>query len=126
MSKQSRKPNRGLSIRSDYYDVDIDHEMIIMEPRQDNEKYTNRYRLAKTLLLILTFISFGLNFELIGPTLEDLRVYMNVNYSQISFSLVMRSIGYLGLTALFGLILDKFTNYFDILMSISSLIVAIS
>jgi fucose permease len=126
MNKQARKLNRGLSLRSDYYDVDIDHEMIIMEPREHNEKYTSRYRLAKTTLLILAFISFGLNFELIGPTLEDLRVYLNVNYSEISFSLVLRSIGYLGLTVVFGLFLDKLSNYFDTLMSISSLIVAIS
>jgi len=80
------------------------------------------YRLIKTFLLILTWISFGLNFELIGSTMEDLKIYLDVNYSKYSFGLVLRNTGYLTLTFLLGFILDKLTSYADILMALSSLI----
>lgn len=90
------------------------------------EKYSNRYRLVKTLLLIFTFISFGLNFEMIGPTFEDLRVLYDLDYSRISFVLVLRNIGYFILTFVFGLVLHKLGNHHhDLLIAAASAITAL-
>ena len=62
------------------------------KPHDDDDnnglKYSTRYRVLKTCLLIFAFISYGVNFEIVGPTLEDLRVQMNVNYTRISFGLL--------------------------------------
>ena len=56
-----------------------------LKDQENGLKYTTKYRVFKTSLLILAFVSYGLNFEIVGPTLEDLRVQMSVNYSEISF-----------------------------------------
>lgn len=90
------------------------------------EKYSFNYRIIKTVLLVLTWISFGLNFELIGSTMEDLKIYLEVNYSRYSFGLVLRNTGYLTITLLLGFLLDKLSNFSDILMAVSSIIIAIS
>ena len=89
-------------------------------------KYTMKYRLTKTFLMILTWICFGLNFEMIGITLEDLRVYLDVNYASISFGLVLRNVGYLSLTLLFGLVFEKIAKYSDSYMAISSALIGLS
>ena len=89
-------------------------------------KYSMKYRLTKTFLMILTWICFGLNFEMIGITLEDLRVYLDVNYAQISFGLVLRNVGYLSLTLLFGLVFEKIAKYSDSYMAISSALIGLS
>ncbi|CAF1128487.1 unnamed protein product [Brachionus calyciflorus] len=94
--------------------------------RNDLDAYTLNYRIIKTTLLIFAWISFGLNLEIIGPTFEDLKIYLQVNYSSISFALVLRNIGYLILTILFGLVLDKYSKYSETLMSIASAVIAIS
>ncbi|RNA38239.1 sodium-dependent glucose transporter 1A-like [Brachionus plicatilis] len=94
--------------------------------RNKSESYTLYYRFLKTVLLIFAWISFGLNFEIVGPTFEDLKTYLQVNYSSISFALVLRNIGYLSLTVLFGLVLDKYSKYSENLMAFSSALIAVS
>ena len=91
--------------------------------RISNDQYTMYYRILKTVLLIFTMISFGFNFELIGPTLEDLKIFLNVNYSSISFALVLRNIGYLSVTILLGLTINRILKYSELCMAISSAIV---
>ena len=86
--------------------------------------YTKQYRLVKTLLLVMAFIVYGLNFEMVGPTLEDLRIQMNVNYTEISFGLVLRNLSFLIFSLLFGvLILNRITQYSDMFMALASLMI---
>ena len=89
-------------------------------------KYTLTYRWLKSSLLVLAWISFGLNFELIGITLEDLKIYLNVNYTSVSLGPVLRNIGYLSLTIFLGLILDRIAKYSDLLMAGASAAIALS
>jgi hypothetical protein len=119
----------SLAISDDNIELDLhrysslDHLTRNNKSKSSNSKLAFiNYRLIKTFLLILTWISFGLNFELIGSTMEDLKIYLDVNYSKYSFGLVLRNTGYLTLTFLLGFILDKLTSYADILMALSSLI----
>lgn len=139
-----KKKNSGVEIRirrimstvRSAQDIDVDDEREYREEklynslnslnkRPHNDKYTNKYRLIKTLLLILAWICLGINLEMIGPTLEDLKIYLDANYSTISFGLILRNSGYLVLTILFGLILDKVLNYSEALMAISSATLAL-
>jgi fucose permease len=83
--------------------------------------YSFRYRLFKTTLLILAWISFGMNFELIGSTLEDLKLFLAVDYQAVSSNLVARNVGYLLFVFLSGYLLDKYANYSDLLMAVSSI-----
>ena len=85
----------------------------------ETQKYTYKYRLIKTLLLISAWISFALSNELVGPTLEDLRVVLHLSYNEISRGLVFRSIGYLTFTFSSGLVLDRFSNYAEIIMAVT-------
>lgn len=127
--------------RTEEMDVDIDSVQIVdqdlkddvlynssnsLNKRKNDDKYTLKYRLLKTLLLILAWISFGLNFEMIGPTFEDLKIYLNINYSAISFGLILRNFGYMALTLVFGFVLDKVSHYSEALMAFSSAVVALS
>jgi len=89
-------------------------------------KYTPTYRWIKSILLLLTWISFGLNFELIGITLEDLKIFLKVNYTSVSLGPVLRNFGYLSLTLPLGLVLDKISKYSDLLMAAASAVIALS
>ena len=109
-------------------DVEVDSEGgrvsgSFLKRRED--KYTTNYRLVKTALLILAWISLGTNLELIGPTFEDLKIFIDVDYSALSFGLILRNVSYLSLTVLFGLVLDKFSAYSELIMAVSSAIMAL-
>lgn len=125
---------RGESFRSeDNVEVDLGHYAHSDDTIECNhsitkskEKYSFNYKIVKTGLLILTWISFGLNFEMIGSTMEDLKIFLDVNYSTYSFGLVLRNSGYLAFTLMLGFCLDRLTNYSDILMAVSSLLIGIT
>ena len=112
-----------------YYEHRMDYEIEIADSQRQRNvtiKYSGRYRWLKSILLVLTWISFGLNFELIGITLEDLKIYLSVNYTQISAGPVLRNIGYCSLTILLGAFLDGIKKYSDLLMVLASILIAIS
>jgi fucose permease len=98
---------------------------IFSKNRNELEKYSKKYRFFKAILLIFAWIAFGFNLEVIGPTLEDLRHFLNINYVQISLSLALRNLGFLCMTLVFGLVLDKVGNYIDIWMAFSSATISI-
>ena len=83
------------------------------------EKYTLTYRIIKTLLLILAWVSFGINAEIIGSTYEDLRILFGLNYESVSFVLVVRNIGFLVTICFSGILYDKFSKYAELIMAIS-------
>jgi hypothetical protein len=127
---------RGESLRSeDNVEVDLEHfkttedatlECNYSKATKQKEKYSFNYRIVKTALLIFTWISFGLNFEMIGSTMEDLKIFLDVNYSKYSFGLVLRNSGYLAFTLSLGLCMDRITNYSDILIAVASLFIGIT
>jgi fucose permease len=88
--------------------------------------FSFQYRLVKTGMLIAAWISFGLNYEMIGPTFEDLKVYLEINYTQISFGLVLRNLGYMGLSLALGVVFDKVSHFSDLLMALSSVVIGLS
>ena len=85
--------------------------------------YTKNYRIIKTAILVVAWVSFGLNYEMIGPTLEDLKVNLEINYSKISFGLVLRNFGYLSLSLVFGVFFDKLCHLSELFMAISSVMI---
>jgi fucose permease len=91
----------------------------------EKNKYTFKYRLLKTFLLIGAWISFGINNEIVGSTFEDLKIFLNINYQMASFALVVRAGGYLLMVIFSGLIYDKFSSYSETLMAISSILMAL-
>lgn len=90
-----------------------------------NSKVKMRFRILKTLLLVAAWISFGMNFEVIGSTLEDLKLFLQVDYQSVSFNLVLRNIGYLVMVSFSGYIFDCFPRYYDLFMCLSSVLFAI-
>ena len=106
--------------------VDFNEFLHVKKLTYSRAKYTSEYRFIKSILLVLTWISFGFNYELIGITFEDLKVYLNVNYASISIGPVLRNIGYLTLTLFLGLILERIERYSDVLMAFASGIIALS
>lgn len=90
-----------------------------------SSKITMRFRILKTLLLVGAWISFGMNFEVIGSTLEDLKLFLNVDYHRVSFNLVLRNTGYLVMVFFSGILFDRFPKYSDLFMCLSSVIFAV-
>jgi hypothetical protein len=100
----------------------------LLDPSFINEtdsKYTIRYRFVKTALLIFAWIVYSLNYEMIGPTFEDLKHFMNVNYSYISFAIVLRNVGFFTVTLLLGLVFDRISRFSESFMAISSFLMSI-
>ena len=108
--------------RDDEFQNETPHKYI---NRRKDEKYTMKYRIVKTLVLILAWVSLGVNLEMIGPTLEDLKIFLNIDYSTISLALILRNFSYLGVTVIFGLFLQKCTKYYELIMAFSSATMAL-
>jgi hypothetical protein len=89
---------------------------------RDTQRYTFKYRIIKTSLMILAWIAYGLSIEIIGPTFEDLKVRFGMSYKDLAFGLVLRSFGALIFTFLTGLVLDKLGKYVDLIMAITSVL----
>ncbi|CAF0745945.1 unnamed protein product [Brachionus calyciflorus] len=86
--------------------------------------YSFKYRIIKTIVLILAWITYGLNQEIIGSTMEDLKIYLNVDYHTINLIIGIRQIGALIGTCISGAIVDKFSNYAELILAISCLFAA--
>lgn len=106
--------------------LDFNEFLHVRKLTYSRPKYTQEYRLVKSILLILTWIGFGLNYELIGITFEDLKIYLDVNYASISIGPVLRNIGYVVVTLLLGLVLERIERYSDVIMALASIIIASS
>ena len=118
----------GSSILSDD-NVDVDPQTsddLLNNSSNLSMKYTLNYRFVKTALLIFAWVSYSVNFEMIGPTFEDLRHYLECDYTSISFGLVLRNLGFLVFTFIFGLVFDRVAKFSELLLAISSFIIAIS
>ena len=87
--------------------------------------YSFKYRIVKTIVLILAWIILGLNQEIIGSTMEDLKIYLNVDYYTINLITGIRQIGSLIATCVSGALLDKFSNYAESILAISCLFAAL-
>ena len=100
-----------------------------MSSRYRNEssrdKYSTRYRFIKTIMMILAWIAFGIVCEIFSPALEDLKIYLNVDYNTLSFLMILKSFSYLCVITLGGVLFDKFYLYTDLLMFISTLFLII-
>lgn len=88
-------------------------------------KMSMRFRILKTLLLVAAWISFGMNFEVIGSTLEDLKLFLQVDYRSVSFNLVLRNIGYLVMVSFSGYLFDHLPRFGDLFMCLSSVLFAV-
>ena len=89
--------------------------------RKPFSKYTRNYRTLKTIVLLCSWISYGMNNEIVSSTFEDLRVHLGLNYDGITYLLVVRDFGSLGMMFFSGLIYDKFSNYSELIMSMGGL-----
>ena len=87
---------------------------------KQTDKYTYLYRIVKTCLLVLAWVSFGINNEIVGSTLEDLRILLDSNYENISLALELRGLGYLIFVLFSGYLYDNFKEYSDLIMAIAS------
>ena len=100
-----------------------------MQKRYDSEcskeKYSPQFRYIKTIFMILTWIGFGIIGEIIGPTIEDLRIYLNSDYNNLSFLISLKNVSHLVVIIFGGILFDKLSNYPDLIMCISTLLLII-
>ena len=83
--------------------------------------YSRKYRILKTVLLVLAWVSYGIIQEMPRTTLEDLRILLNTNYSDTSLFMIAKNIGYLLSTILVGILLDKFLTRADTIIAFGKL-----
>jgi len=75
-----------------------------------DEKYP-WHLLRRTVLLLNVFLVFGVSVGIIGPTLLDLKDLVGATIGEISFILMLSSIGSLVGCFFTGFLLDKLPNY---------------
>lgn len=100
---------------------------VIIKPANRNvkNKYTQTYRIIKTVLLVFAWISLGINIEISSPTFEDLKIYLDTNYEKLSGLFSLKNTAYLIIVVFGGFILDKFSNYADLILALSSAFLAL-
>lgn len=111
-------------MNTDENDLRFNETLVESESKQ-RSVYTSRYRVLKTILLLLTWISMSFNKEIISPALEDLRILLSINYQQVTYMFIVRVIGSMIATASIGLVLDRLLNHSDIMIAVFKLIFAI-
>lgn len=67
--------------------------------------------LMRTVALLLAFLTHGVNSNLFGPTLLDLKDLVGATVGEVSFIIVTSSFGCLMGSFAVGLLMDKFTRY---------------
>lgn len=92
------------------------------EHEASKEKYSTRFRICKTVQLIATWISFGITCEILGPTLEDLKIYLNTDYNMLTFLISLKQYSYLAITLLGGVLFDRFAFYAESIMCLAALL----
>ena len=95
------------------------------ENESSKEKYSYLFRILKTLLMIYTWISFGIICEIFGPAFEDLRIYLNADYNQLSLLISLKSFSYLFVITFCGILFDKLSIYSDTIMGVSTLLLIV-
>lgn len=102
-----------------------DSEKIDNQDAETITKYKFSYRILKTILFHCAYISLGLNSEIFGVTLEDLKKLLNVNYQRLSTLYISKVIGYLIFLPIIGVIIDPFLKYSDFLTAAANLGIAL-
>jgi hypothetical protein len=95
------------------------------EDEDSKEKYSSAFRFLKTCLMIVTWIAFGIVCEIMGPALEDLKLYLGVDYNELSFLISLKQASHLALILIGGMLFDKFSFYADTIMCISSILLVV-
>ena len=87
-----------------------------------NTKTITKYRIVKTILLSLIWVSMGFNIEIFSPALEDLKILFNMNYETYAIILIMRTIGNIIATLITGLTLNRFLEHSTMVIIVAKLI----
>ena len=72
--------------------------------------------------MILAWISFGLNNQLVSTSFEDLKIFLNVDYQRISVAPIARVTSYMIVTLFIGYFLDKYVKKSEIIMAIGKVL----
>lgn len=83
-------------------------------------------KVTKTVVLVLTWISLGLAGEIQGPAFKDLKIRTNGSTEDISRALSGRNIGFFISAVVGAMLVDKFTNYWNLIIAIFLDLIAIT
>lgn len=86
--------------------------------------YTRKYRILKTILLHLAYLQLGMNNEIFGVVLEDLRILLKINYQAASSLIIAKIVGYIVFVAFVGFIIDRFIKYSDLIIAGSTILIS--
>ncbi|KAK3577972.1 hypothetical protein CHS0354_008915 [Potamilus streckersoni] len=84
------------------------------------------FRRGKTLLLIMLWVSTGMYIEIAGPTLLDMKLLLHTNLESIAGSVSGRGAGALLGAFVSGILVDRFSDWKDLITGISQLGAALS
>ncbi|KAL3883296.1 hypothetical protein ACJMK2_029578 [Sinanodonta woodiana] len=84
------------------------------------------FRRGKTFFLIMLWVSTGMYMEIAGPTLLDMRLLLHTNFESIAGSVSGRGAGALLGAFVSGILVDRFSDWKDLIAGISQLGAALS
>jgi len=68
--------------------------------------------LMRSLALLLSFLVYGINYNLFGPTLLDLKDLVGATVGDMSIVIVIWAFGSILGSFAVGLLMDRFTRFF--------------
>ncbi|XP_064601001.1 sodium-dependent glucose transporter 1B-like [Liolophura sinensis] len=86
---------------------------------------TLKFKVMKSVCLVVTWICMGLYSGVTGPTIPDLCERLHTDYDSVGFALAFRSIGKMVGTMPFGYLRDRFSNAGDLLLGFVLSLVAL-
>ncbi|CAH1798360.1 unnamed protein product, partial [Owenia fusiformis] len=113
----------------DYYGSTKSKEEEAMEEKMEKTRMSNKvqcYRMAKTLLIITSWIINGMLLSIRYPTMPDLRARLGVNYEELSRALIGRDVGWAVGSFIAGITYDKFQSTWDLQLAVGFFIEAIA
>ncbi|CAH1799710.1 unnamed protein product [Owenia fusiformis] len=94
--------------------------------KASSEKKVFRYKLMKTILLIVTYIVNGLVLTIKYPTFPDLCERTGSSVEELTRATAVRNIGYIIGCLVGGILFDRFRKFWDLQLSSGFLLLAVS
>ncbi|CAH1798354.1 unnamed protein product [Owenia fusiformis] len=131
MSKMDSSSYTKISEKVDFYNTKIKEgeEDEDGESAKKNTALCNKrqyYRIAKTVVIVLTWIVNGMLQGIRWPTMPDLRSRLGVNYEELSRALIGREVGWAMGSLIAGITYDKFQSTWDLQLAVGFFIEALA
>ncbi|CAH1798355.1 unnamed protein product [Owenia fusiformis] len=113
---------------ADFYDVNSKENEGIIKVKREKMLMSRlfKYKMAKTLLIVISWVVNGMLLSIRYPTMPDLRARLGVNYEELSRALIGRDVGWAMGSFIAGITYDKFQSTWDLQLAVGFFLEALA